>query len=57
MLLENIKKGMKMKYSRCPACGYPYIVEVMDSQSGEFLYYMCKQCGTKYKIKGDSNEK
>ena len=46
-----------MKYSRCPACGYPYIVEVMDSESGEFLYYMCKQCGTKYKIKGGKSEK
>ena len=45
-----------MIYSRCPACGYPYIVEVMDAESGEFLHYMCKQCGTKYKVVKNERE-
>lgn len=46
---------MKMLYNRCPVCGYPYLIEVFDSQTGEFLYYMCKQCGAKFTKEDDAD--
>ena len=38
----------KMINRKCPVCGYPYVIEVYDSLTGEFVYYMCKQCNTKF---------
>ena len=39
-----------MVYNKCPVCGYPYLIEVFDSKSNEFLGYMCKQCNAKFEV-------
>lgn len=46
-----------MLNNRCPLCGYPYLIEVFDSQTGDFLHYMCKQCNAQFTVEGDINER
>ena len=41
---------------RCPLCGYPYLIEVFDGKTGEFIHYMCKQCNAQFTMEGGNDE-
>ena len=46
-----------MLNNRCPLCGYPYLIEVFNGETGEFESYMCKQCNAQFTVEGDADER